>query len=456
MIFVDEKIPVIKTDATQVTGDVVNKLILKHKKFRHRYKKNWDYYVGRHEIQNKTYADTSKPCNKIVLEIPQYIVAIKTGMMSGEPISLTSEDSEQLKVMNEILSYNDFHNLFSELDEISWVYGQAYTVTYINSEGKIAIKPQTPETTFVVYDTTLDEKEKFGILYYDYVDEVTNDAKRKVDVYDDSYHYIFEGDLDKIELVNVEEHYFGRVPVTEFYNYSNRRGGFENVISIIDGLESIISDNIDTIDYFSDSYLMLKNLSGTTEEDILTMKKNRVMLVEEDGEAKFISPTINDNFNHNTIKTLEENLYMIAKVPRLSDSSFSSNSSGTALSYKLFGCEKDIDIKQNNFEMSFKKVFRLINELLNKKGYDFDVDKLHQVYTISLPNDMVSLADAVSKLRGTVSQETLISQLNFISSPALEMEKFRAEQDYNMKQMDIYDDLSTQQNEVDVNEEQQE
>ena len=66
------------------------------------------------------------------------------------------------------------------------------------------------------------------------------------------------------------------------------------------------------------------------------------------------------------------------------------------------------------------------------------------------------LADAVSKLRGTVSQETLISQLNFISSPALEMEKFRAEQEYSMKQMDIYDDLSTQQNEVDVNEEQQE
>ena len=94
--------------------------------------------------------------------------------------------------------------------------------------------------------------------------------------------------------------------------------------------------------------------------------------------------------------------------------------------------------------------------MLNKKGYAFDVDKLSQVYTISLPNDMVSLADAVSKLRGTVSQETLLSQLNFISSPALEMNRFRDEQEYSIKQMDIYNDLSTQQNEVDVNEEAEE
>lgn len=91
------------------------------------------------------------------------------------------------------------------------------------------------------------------------------------------------------------------MPVIEFVENAERRGCFEKQIILVDAIESILSSLINEVEYFDNAYLLLRNLSGTEKSDIDDMKNNRVMLVDEDGDAKFLTKEINDTSVCNTI-----------------------------------------------------------------------------------------------------------------------------------------------------------
>lgn len=73
---------------------------------------------------------------------------------------------------------------------------------------------------------------------------------------------------------------------------------------LVDAIESILSSSINEVEYFDNAYLLLRNLSGTEESDIDDMKNNRVMLVDEDGDAKFLTKEINDTYIQNNLNRL--------------------------------------------------------------------------------------------------------------------------------------------------------
>ena len=449
----DKKIPIFRTLKEEIDKEELHRLILAHQQYQNKYKKAWDYFEGRHNILHRELGDDTKPNHKCVMNYPSYICSVRNGYFSGNPITLVSEDKEMLKQLNEVLDYNNFHSVFGRLDEISSIYGHANLILYIDKNGEMKIKALDPTCSFVVYDCTLDMDRKFGIIYNKFIDDATGDLIYKVDVYDKDYHYVYTGAEDKFELISTQEHYFGDVPLIEFVEKEDRMGCFENCYDIIDALEQIVSDNLNTMDYFGNSYLLLKNLSGTTREDIEEMKKNRVLLVEEDGDAKFICPVIESQFTQNNFKSLHSELFLIAKTPCLSDESFSSNSSGVSISYKLFSMTKSADVKEQYFRESFDELFKMIIHVFNLKGNNFNARDIRQTYVKSLPSDLNNLADSISKLKDVVSQRSLLSQLDFITDADLEMEQFRDEKDYlfqhQLEQMDIYDDTTKDVGEVD-------
>ena len=84
-----------------------------------------------------------------------------------------------------------------------------------------------------------------------------------------------------------------------------------------------------------------------------------------------------------------------------------------------------------------------IKTILNIRGATYtEEDKILLTFTRSLPLDLTSLADSISKLRGIVSNKTLMSQLDFVTDVKLEqeqMDKERQEEfNWQMKSMDLY------------------
>ena len=90
-----------------LTIPLLKKIIDTNKTTIDRYQKLENYYLGKHEIIKRQMADTSKPNNKIVNPYPQYISDVLSGYFLGEPITYTSEDTEAVEYLNNLLVYND-------------------------------------------------------------------------------------------------------------------------------------------------------------------------------------------------------------------------------------------------------------------------------------------------------------------------------------------------------------
>ena len=431
----NKNVPVFITGKESLDTKDVVKLLQESEVFGSKYQKNEDYFYGKHEILNRTFDDTSKPNNHVMCNIPKYIVQVRTGFFSSSPLALESLNEEFMDDIRDVLDYNDFKQTFNQLDTYCSIFGHSFLVMYINDEGRLAFTAQNPKNWVYVRDNSLEQKPKFAIRYYAWWDDIANQQMYDIELYTKEEIINYEGTPIDLKEVGRRPHYFNGLPVIEFMENESRQGSYENVINLIDTYELMLSDTANTINYFSDCYLVLTGMQETNAEDIAKMKNNRVLLVPEGCEASFLTKNVEENYNENMLKRLQEQIFTIACTPLLSDSSFSSNSSGVAIQFKLFAMEKSVQLKENIFRAGFNTMFNRIRDMLNlmeRRSYTED-DKVIQTYTRSLPMDLSSLSDSISKLKDVVSRRTLMTQLEFVSDASLEEQQLRIEKEADME-----------------------
>ena len=427
-------VPVYITGKEALSKEDVVRLLQESDNFTTKYRTNEDYFYGKHKILDRYFDDTSKPNNQVMCNIPKYIVQVRTGFFSSSPLALESLNQGFMDDIKDVLDYNDFKQTFNQLDTYCSIYGHSFLVLYINDEGRLAFTAQNPTDWIYVRDNSLEQKPKFAIRYYAWWDDVENQQMYDIELYTKDEIINYEGSPMDLRETRRRPHYFNGLPVIEFMENESRQGAYENVINLIDTYELMLSDTANTINYFSDCYLVLTGMQETQAEDIAKMKNDRVLLVPEGCEASFLTKNIAENYNENMLKRLQEQIFTVACTPLLSDSSFSSNSSGVAIQFKLFAMEKSVQLKENIFRAGFNSMFNLMRDMINlldRKGYTED-DKVIQTYTRSLPMDLSSLSDSISKLKDVVSRRTLMTQLDFVSDASLEEEQLRIEKEEEM------------------------
>ena len=431
----NKNVPVFITGKESLDTKDVVKLLQESEVFGSKYQKNEDYFYGKHEILNRTFDDTSTPDQHVMCNIPKYIVQVRTGFFSSSPLALESLNEEFMDDIRDVLDYNDFKQTFNQLDTYCSIFGHSFLVMYINDEGRLAFTAQNPKDWIYVRDNSLEQKPKFAIRYYAWWDDIANQQMYDIELYTKEEIINYEGTPIDLKEVGRRPHYFNGLPVIEFMENESRQGSYENVINLIDTYELMLSDTANTINYFSDCYLVLTGMQETNADDIAKMKNNRVLLVPEGCEASFLTKNVEENYNENMLKRLQEQIFTIACTPLLSDSSFSSNSSGVAIQFKLFAMEKSVQLKENIFRAGFNTMFNRIRDMLNlmeRRSYTED-DKVIQTYTRSLPMDLSSLSDSISKLKDVVSRRTLMTQLEFVSDASLEEQQLRIEKEADME-----------------------
>lgn len=435
---------IFKTNEDYVLIDEALEWIDENNKNMGRYKRLEDYFLGRHDILDRYIDDPSKPNNKIISNLPSFAVGIRTGYFSGEPLTVTSENENETELLNNILEYNDIQDVNSDLDEISSVYGSANLVMWLDEDGLIRMSPLKPTNSFVIYENSLKCEPVAAVIYNKYV---KNDKDvMDVTLYNKDCIRYYSGDDRTQILMHEEQNFFNDIPVIEFMENNHRRGSFEDAISIVDAIEKITSSCVNEIEYFDNAYLALKGLNATDHEDIQDMKNNRVLLVDGDGDVSFITKDINDTYIQNMLDRLTSDFHKLTATPNLTDESFAGNSSGVALSYKLFGLEKQMSKKESKWRKSLQRTFELICNVLNMRGNDIDYRNYKISFTRALPQNQAEIAQMVAQLNGIVSQETLLSQIPFIEKPQEELRRVNEEKQssFDMMSFPLEDEVMTE------------
>lgn len=442
------KYPYFQTDSTDLKIYDIMDIIVQHKKYESKYRKNERYYDGEHDILKRHFDDPTKPNNKIVCDLPAYTVDIRVGYFSGEPLTFISDNEKQNEMIHEIIEYNDFQDLNSELDLISSIYGHAFLIVYLDEEGQIRMGVDDPYNTIVIHDTTIERNVVGALRYFEYTDAIEGIDKIKMTFYTKDDIFELDGSYEAPEVIDVKPNPFGDVPVIEFIENSARCGSFEKHISLVDAIESVLSNSINEIDYFDNAYLHLKGVVDDINElnymdgdPFGDMKNNRVLVTLGDGDAKFLTKTINDTYIQNTLDRLTESYHKLTKTPALEEQDFG-NTSGVGLRYRLFNLEKDISKKESKWRKSLQRMFELITNIHNLKGNNFDYKDIRIAFARALPNNETEIVDIVSKLNSIVSQRTLLAQLDFVEDVDAELNLIAQEKQDYINQLNIYDNQS--------------
>lgn len=427
-----------RTLKKELSAEEIQKYIKKHSALIGRYRKLQDYYLGNHAILESGAADKDKD-NKLVHAYPKYITDFNTGFFMGQSVKYVAaaldeeEDDKFLEEYQKICNHNNEAKENLTLAKTCSIKGEAYELLWIDDKAEVRFKAIEPDNAFLIYDMSIEDKVKFGIRYYS--TKADNKTTTYAYLYDDKAMYLYtdESSSGVLKLEDVKPHPFGSVPLIHFKNNKELQGDFEQVITLIDAYNREQSNTLNDMDQFSDAYLALTNYAATDEEDIENMKKKRVLLLDSDGDAKWVTKDVNDTWVENFKLRINKDIHKFSFTPDFADESFGTNLPGISLRLKLLTAEELRNTKEMYFRESLSKRMDLIASYLNIiNNTEVIRNQIQMQFSDSLPQNVLELTQIVQNLSNDVSTETRLSLLPFIENPADEMDKKeKEEQDKN-------------------------
>lgn len=412
--------------------DLLGKILRLHKTDEARKKRLADYYVGKQDILKRQMADHTKPNNKSINSYGNYITNTFVGYFMGQAVKYQATEDKYAALVEEmklLFLYNDEQQENIRLAKDASKFGVAYELMYIDEDGNVRFKSIDPICGVPIYSNDLEEELIYFLRYYS--DDLEEESSYTLEVISASETSYYRVDNETFNFMGSEPHYFKMVPVAVYSNNEEELGDYEIVMSLIDNYDKMSSDSINDFEQFADAYLVLENMGGTSSEDIVSMKEERVLLLPENGKANWLIKSINDTYFQNTLDNLDKNIHKFSNVPNMEDEAFGNNLSGIAIKYKLIGLENKAAIKESYFKQGLQRRIELMTAILSMFDDEFTYLGMDIVFSRNLPVNEVEAVAMANQLVGLVSDETAISQLPFVADAAKELEKRNSSLDFD-------------------------
>lgn len=247
---------------------------------------------------------------------------------------------------------------------------------------------------------------------------------------------------------------------------------FEPVISLIRAYERCIQNSrnvfkyndeaiLKVIGYHPENPLIIQNEKG---EDIINparVKEDEYVLTskvryldgnkEVNSDIAWVEKNVNDTALQNHKKTLMDIICLCSFCPNMTDLGFTSADNNSALEKKFFGLQQYIATFEGDFLEGLTRRWRIILEKFNKeKGKTYDFRDIEVKLNRNLPSDRATDITNALKVRGLLSDETVINLLNLDLDATSELTKVDLQNEENiqknLEQMQMMEQAGTNQN----------
>ena len=390
-----------------------------------------NYYDGIQAILRKYYADPSKPCSKTVTNYCVQIANSYAGYLAT-PGYISYRSQQDIEDIMSILKYNDYQAEDNDFLLDALVYGVAAELMYIDNSGHTRFRLINPTSCFGVYDDSLTGDLMYFVRMYKANDWDDSDTYN-VDVYSDYdiKHYTMTGTNGWLTFSSEEQHYFSQCPANIFH-LPDEKSIFDCVMGLQDAANELLSAEIDDYSAFCDAYLALVGVDADAE-DISTMKKNRVLILPEGADARWITKATNDAQIENMLKRIHDSIYRISSCVDFSSESFTGGvSSGVAIRFKVSGMETRAGKIEALMKKALQRRIEIICGIASLKLGEEVFRDIEIEFRRNIPEDTAATINLINSLKGTVSDATLLSQLDFITDINAELEAVQEQKTANM------------------------
>lgn len=354
-------------------------------------------------------------------------------------------------IIDYITKYNDNESFFYDCVKDYINTGACYGLIYENKDNEIVYAHTSSLSNIAIwnYDTP---SQKIGLLRY-WTENTGKGLQVHLELITEKYRKHFIDGKEKESLTENDEYEFKEVdtkPVlwndVPFFAVENPDGMafYENVLTLIDKYEQVIENNANTFQYNDDAKLKItgftpdnkplievKDKDGNIELDENgepVMMQNPARVAEDNailnakvfytpdntGDIGWVIKDINDTASENHKKTCLDLALMISGVPNVTDQGFTNADNSSALEKKFFPLDQALQQTDKLFKKELLRMWEMITNRINvKKNTDYDFRDIDVILVRNLPQNNKEILDNWLKLRGLLSDKTIIDHLPF-------------------------------------------
>ena len=423
--------------------DTLEAILREHDHQRERLVRLHGMYAREHSIMRRTRLK-GLPNNCLVHDLPGYIATMAAGYLVGNPVRYTAAEGQEEAFTPVLEAYEaaSVESVDAELAMDAAVYGKAAEVCYADAEARPRVAQLDARSAFVVYDDTVEHAPLLGITRRDTFDARLERTGEEVTLYTDRLIVHMRRTSRETPRETMREaHYFGGVPVVEYWNNAREEGDFEPVMGLIDAYDTLQSDRVNDKQQFTDAVFVLKGVGAlgvddTEEETVdadgtataagaagkeaedpsVRLRRTRTLFLPGDGaDAQFVTKPDAESGNELLRMSLKSDIHKLCLVPDLTDEQFAGNVSGVAMRFKLLGLEQLTKIKERWFREGLRTRLRLFCAFLARKGTAaLNAEKVQITFSRSLPVNDLEIAQTLATYQGMVPEKLLLAQVPFV------------------------------------------
>lgn len=428
VVLTDNNTFLFSRDKELTAQDVLDFIQVHKSELAPKYKQWKDEYKGKHPILDKSKTGDSRPDNRLVVNIPHYLVETMNGYFIGVPPKITLDNTSDNQKLQDWNDTNSFQDKLSEISRQINIFGRSIAFAYQNEDSQTEIAYVSPESAFIIYDDSVAMKPIAFVRYFYQNNKLTGE------VWDETSQYVLSEEF-KMEDGMVNQ--FNMVPAVEFFSNEDRQGLIEPAQSLFDALDKAMSQKANQVEYFDNSYLKMLGLTLPKDKDgnpILNIDNQRVIYSEDadstTADVDFIAKPDGDNMQEHLIQRVIDMIYQNSMVANLNDDAFSGNASGVAIKYKLMPMSNLAMNQERKFTQSLRKLYQIIfsvGTILSTNQSDAWKDLSFQ-FKRNIPVNLADEAATAQSLTGIVSKETQLSTLDIVDDPKAEIQRMTDEQ----------------------------
>lgn len=384
----------------------------------------YDLYYGKHKIQSKPdkiVGDERFHTSKVTLNYYKMAVKFFVYLLLSQSVKVTCEDAGFMDFITQFHKFNQIDKHNAEVLEATSVFGNAFEHIFYDQQGNLRVRLIDGMAAIPFWDDYMDLQyfaEQYSEMDY-------SGMKHTISrIFTDEQTTEF---LDGTATSMIENLY--GLPIVFYVNdifHRQIKTDLEDLQSIVEEMETLLSDVADTNKYHGDPLLLvfgqrLNNLQG----------KGKILNFEKGADAKYLTWDQNINASDWLYNKLKESFFDIAMLPRIFyDTSSLTSVSGVALRMFYLASLIKAQEKAMNFKDGLLRRYKLlarIYELTTNRTIDTDSIKIE--VNVNLPlNEAETINNLLMLLTGgLITKETALKKTPYVDNPEEEFKKIMDE-----------------------------
>lgn len=376
--------------------------------------------------------DPDKPNWHITTNFHQNLVDQKVGYTVGNPVTLSHENDNVMKELEQVFNYR-WNNKLVDILTAAANKGVEWIQPYIDEQGDFKLFRVPAEQAIPIWTDKERETLQAFIRYYKLNDEekveywtatdVTYYVKQHENLIPDYYH----GEN------NVQGHFDGgsweRVPFIPFKNNPEETSDIFMYKTIIDAIDKRLSDTQNMFDESAELIYILKGYEGEDLKDFMSnLKYYKAINVDSEGGVDTIQVEVPVSSTKDYLEMMRAYLMEFGQAVDFQTDKFGASPSGIALKF-LYG---NLDLKANKLR---NKTHVAIQELLTFVIQHYNIKaEVSDIEIVFNYNRMMNELEQsqIGAQSQYLSKETLVTNHPWVHDPQTELERMDAEQmEYN-------------------------